>query len=355
MAMDVSGLLFQTTAEIIDALSFMQTHVIDENFRAHSKTNVNSVRSLQREQRSRIEQNYGPRAASSDTIAAQLRAAYRGETTSLELTREANGRGASPAVITNMSPGKCQAFKREMKQRIHEWERAFLEDRGVAVTAHDKVSLRHVYELYKAAKNRLRETESPQTAAFGPSVEGSAEPLQPQHHDKQPQQLQQLQPSQPLHESGVRSGDANGEERGGSVGMQSSYAASSQLESGGGARFTAPASVRSSVNVSHQASPARNISKGKPASQMSDEELVTEKRYLKHILHLFESNFEKSNGRPSTKSDRHVWMAEYTRYGELKNEILRRSTNGNQGGSATAAVEPPAAATTASMPMSDKI
>ncbi|ESL12104.1 hypothetical protein TRSC58_00134 [Trypanosoma rangeli SC58] len=348
MAMDVSRLLFQTAAEMIDALSFLQTHVIDENFRAHSKANVNSVRSLQREQRSRIEQNYGPRAASSDTIAAQLRAAYRGATTSLELTREANGRGASPAVITNMSHGQCQAFKREMKQRIHEWERAFREDRGVVVTAHDKVSLRHVYELYKAAKNRLKETESLQTAAaFAPSVEGPAEPLQPQRHEKQSQQLQQLQPS---HEGGVRSGDASGEERGGSVGMPTTYASSSQLDSGGAASFTAQAPVTSSVNVPRQASPARSISKGKPASQMSDEELATEKRYLKHVLHLFESNFEKSNGRPSTKSDRHLWMAEYTRYGELKNEILRRSTNGNQGGSATSGVEPPAAVSTVSNP-----
>ncbi|RNF17330.1 uncharacterized protein Tco025E_04947 [Trypanosoma conorhini] len=351
MAMDASGLLFQTAAETIDALSFTQSHVIDEDFRAHSKTNINSVRSLQREQRNRIEQNYGPRAASAESIAALLRAAYRGETTSLELTREAGGRGAPLAVTATMSHSQCQVFKKEMKQRIHEWERAFREDRGVAVTAHDKVPLRHVYELYKAAKNRLKETESPHAAALEPSVEGSAEPLQTQLLQSQPQQQQQQH--QPLHEGGVRNGDAAVEVRGGSVGAQASYFSGGPLDGAGAAVFAAPVSMTSSNNMPHQPSPARTMGKGKPASQMSDEELTTEKRYLKHVLHLFESNFEKSNGRPSTKSDRHMWVAEYTRYGELKNEILRRAARGNQGGSAAA--EAHAAPSTVSIPLSDKI
>ncbi|EAN92285.1 hypothetical protein C3747_62g145 [Trypanosoma cruzi] len=326
--MNMNDLLFQAATQTIDALSFTQSHVIDEDFRAHSKATINSVRSLQREQRSRIEQNYGPRAVSSDAIAAQLRATYRGETTSLELMKEANERGVPPAFMANMSHSKCQVFKKEMKRRIHEWERAFREEHGVAVTAHDKASLHHVYELYKAAKNRLKETESPRKTVFEPKVEDTSELHQPQYYEKK---HEPYQPQQAVYEGGGNNGDAGRDERGGTVGVQPSQIRSSQMDSAGSKQFTAPASVTSSINVPRQNSPARPIRKGKPASQMSDDDLATEKRYLKYILHRFESDFEQKNGRPPTKNDRRVWTAEYTRYGELKNEILRRSANGNQG------------------------
>nr|CCC93579.1 conserved hypothetical protein [Trypanosoma congolense IL3000] len=162
--MDPKDYLLQIVAQTVDALSFTQTHVIDEDFRAHNRATMDSVRSLQREQHNRVEQVYGPQSPSSDSLAQQLLSCYRGEITMLELGRGKEDRDSVELVsdlAISMSHDQCLALKREMKQRIHEWERVFREERGVAVATRDKAVLRHVYELYRLVKNRLRSEESP--------------------------------------------------------------------------------------------------------------------------------------------------------------------------------------------------
>ncbi|KEG08656.1 hypothetical protein DQ04_06701010 [Trypanosoma grayi] len=310
--MDVNELLFQAAVQTIDALSFTQSHVVDSDFRAHSKATIDSVRSLQREQRNRIEQMYGPRVASSDALAAQLGAAYRGETASLDLARDADNHDAPVAVTSTMTQSQCQAFKKELKQRIHEWERAFREERGAAVTAHDKASLRHIYELYKAAKNRLRGSESPPNGG----VDGNGKDAEGTHLHQQRQQ-----PS-------INGESTHGDKSAASV-LQPPSVSTTQLDAPSGGVFTLPASMVSSESVPRQ-SVGTLLSKGPAVGQMPNEELAAEKRYLKRILHHFESEFEQHNGHVPTKQDRRAFTREYTRYGELKNEIQRRSSSTNQ-------------------------
>ncbi|KAH9597365.1 hypothetical protein LSM04_001024 [Trypanosoma melophagium] len=334
MRVDANALLVQAVAQTIDALSFTQSHVIDEDFRAHSRATIDSVRSLQREQRGRIDNAYGPRPLSSAALAIQLAATYRGEAAALEMAKENrnnnNNSNVDPTLIVtaHMTHSQCQAFKKEMKQRIHEWERAFRDEHGVPVNAHDKAALRHVYELYKAAKNRLRDTESPRN--------GSAEQLVTNREASQEQQQQgrgeeeQQQQQQPLH--GIYNGIA-GDHRSDTTagGLQLSSLSTNQLDSIGSATFTTPAAVTSSVNGVRPSSSSQG--RGTPVNQMSNEDLATEKRYLKRILHHFESEFEQQNGHAPTKNDRRAFTREYTRYGELKNEIQRRSENLNLKGS----------------------
>lgn len=326
--MDASELLFQAVVQTVDALSFTQSHVIDEDFRAHSKATINSVRSLQREQRSRVEQTYGARAASAETLAAQLTAVYRGETASLELAKEANGQVAAAVVALNMTQRKCHAFKKEMKQRIHEWERAFREEHGVAVTAHDKAALRQIYELYKAAKNRLKETEmSPGNTTSAPR---NGDSVEPQSAEKQ--RREHRGSSQLLHESNARNGEVVGDRNIVSGGLRPSYAVNGQAASASSSALLVSAPIASSDNTMRMPSASMHSINDESVGEMSQDDLVMEKRYLKRILHHFEGEFERRHGRPPTKSDRRVIAREYTRYGELKNEILRRSGRGSRGG-----------------------
>ncbi|ORC84703.1 uncharacterized protein TM35_000421610 [Trypanosoma theileri] len=365
MRADANALLLQSVAQTVDALSFTQSHVIDEDFRAHSRATIDSVRSLQREQRGRIDNAYGPRPLSCNALAAQLAATYRGEAAALEMAKENrnsnnvnnnnNNNNVDPTVVVtgHMTHSQCQAFKKEMKQRIHEWERAFRDEHGVAVTAHDKAALRHVYELYKAAKNRLRDTESPRNGSSEQPVTDRDASQEQQYHPQQQQQQgrrgggeqqQQQQPQQPLHGMyNGSTGDRRGEATSG--GLQLNSFSANQHETGGSAGFTAPATVTSSANGVRPSSTSSSQTRGAPVSQMSNEDLATEKRYLKRILHHFESEFEQQNGHAPTKNDRRAFTREYTRYGELKNEIQRRSENMNVRGSngnvgtSTAAVE----------------
>ncbi|KAG8342344.1 hypothetical protein ERJ75_001337000 [Trypanosoma vivax] len=330
--MDPDDLLFQAAAQTIDALSFSQTHVIDRDFRAHSRATIDSVRSLQREQRNRVDDTYGPRNPTVDTVAAQLLASYRGEIGLLELSHEGeesrslspSGVVTTPLVMAGMTHSKCLLFKREMKQRIHEWERAFREERGVAVTAHEKGALRQVYELYKTAKNRLRDNSPHSGSEQNPSHTLG---------------FQQRQQGATLYGGCQVEGDAEGEAPG-SMGWNSStvshyghiddHSVSTGMPGSSMAHTSTPRQSQAAdepIETADVSSPTAG--KGIPASHMSNEELAVEKRNLKRVLHKFESKFEQRHGYAPTKNDRRSLAREYTRYGELKNEILRRSSGSN--------------------------
>ncbi|EAN77827.1 uncharacterized protein TEOVI_000255700 [Trypanosoma equiperdum] len=323
--MDVRDQLMQAAAQTVDALSFTQTHVIDEDFRAHNRATIESVRSLQREQRSRIEQTYGPQSPSADVLALQLLSSYRGEITFLDHSRGRDGRtspSAAAGVVTSLTHGQCLSFKKEMKQRIHEWERVFCEERGVAVTTRDKAMLRQVYELYKLAKNRLRGEESP-TNGGG---EDNNNLTNSQSQTQQPQGARSS--SERANSAGtvtsgvrVRTPSPSGSQ----VDNPARRVVGSTTQPSGLQRQVVRSSTSSGLSANEgPGSTQPTIGSGIRVSQMSNEELAAEKRYLKRILHRFESDFEQRNGFAPTRNDRQAHSYEYIRYGELKNEIIRR-------------------------------
>ncbi|EPY27115.1 hypothetical protein AGDE_10927 [Angomonas deanei] len=245
-------------SQTIDALTFSQTHEVDLDFRAHSRQTIESVRSLQREQKNRIEQTYGPRPASPDFLGTQLLAEYRGEATSVQLAKEA-GDPDGATVINAMTDNQCKVFKKEMKQRIHEWEGSVRDATGQSdVTAEKKAPLRSIYELYKASKNRVVTETTRGASTRSNTVEKSA--VQPTRGSE---------PAAPVPAARLSS--------------------STQEET------PAPSAVsnRTSVNVSQSTNATSteigaNIPRvaigSTPAEQMSDADLQAEKRKLKQVL-----------------------------------------------------------------------
>lgn len=326
-------------AQTTEALTFGQTHVIDEDFRAHGKATMGTLRPLQAEERSRINQSYGPRAPSPDFLATQLLAIYRGEAASVQLAKESGDPANFPTAITAMSNAQCRTFKKEMKQRIHEWEGSVREVTGQAdVLAEQKAPLRSIYELYKAGKNKVVGTDS-----VGRGVSAS---------------LAGPEPSQPMSQS-VRVSAAVAEDMsrvsgpgpGGSVGRLSTSTVRSSgpsepppsRPSQSGAPATAAAAPAaasfSSAPPAAAATPAspahdraevvgnriQRIQLGTaPVDGMTTDDLQAEKRRLKQVLHKFESDFAALYGEPPTRRDRRSFSAEYHRYGMLKTELAKR-------------------------------
>jgi hypothetical protein len=283
----------QAVAQTVDALTFAQTHVVDCDFRAHSKSTADSVASLQNEQRSRVDHTFGAIGASPEYLAGVLLAMYRGEAAAVAVAKE---QGQECAMLDKMSDAAARAFKKEMKQRIHEWEGAFREKYQQEAAPNDKIVLRPIYELYKCAKARVLRLE--QAAPSGesnqrvqsapPAVAAQVTPARPDFHEvrySNPVVRQSpIQPSTP----------------------QSSFTPTAAVRSAGSA------AANYHAEIGGPTPPAA------PAAPMSMDELANEKRKLKRILHQFESDFEARFGRKPTKDDRRDYAKEYNRYGELK-------------------------------------
>ncbi|XQJ30970.1 hypothetical protein NXY56_007077 [Leishmania guyanensis] len=296
----VADSLSQILSQVIDDVSFSQTHTASDDFRVYPKSSIDSVHTLQQEQRKRVEQTYGARAPSPDFLGSQLLAEYRGEAASLQLAKE-SGDPNFPTSISRMTGEQSKQFKKDMKQRIHEWEAAVRNATGQTdVYPDQKASLRSIYELYRATKMKVLGAES--------SVAGSRDGSQ----------------SAAAQAAGASSAPASsvGGARADSTRLSSSAAKDGTTGFARASLGTATAAGSGSDWIQR----IERVPLGtEDVSTMPEDALQTEKRSLKQVLHRFESDFEKYNGMRPGRHDRHGFTAEYHRYGELKNELTRRS------------------------------
>lgn len=337
--------------QTVDALTFTQTHVVDNDFRAHSKTTVDSVLSLQEEQRTRVDHAFRAVPAAPQYLAAALLSVYRGEAASVNYARENEPHFGEAGTIDDLSDNQCKAFKKEMKQRIHEWEGAFRDANGREAAPQDKVVLRPIYELYKHAKNRVLRSEG-----VGNVPMQATQPSQQQSrvHAQQPSTVSQT-PSRPQ-SAPTTSGGLSQQptpDRGASIYNAVTPASSSvrpttsaqNVSTPSGGMYTAqgsspvlttplPATVQQqAVNVHPQGSQQQHhvtpvVGSGQDTSV---DELVKEKRSIKRLLHQFEASFEQRFGRKPTRDDRREYSREYHRYGELKALLNEHAVMGDHG------------------------
>ncbi|CCW64771.1 unnamed protein product [Phytomonas sp. EM1] len=332
--------------QVIDSLSFMQTHEVDIDFRVHSKATVDTLRSLQTEQRNRIEKDFGPRPPSPDFLATQLLATYRGEAASLQLAKE-SGDPHYPTAIETMSATQCRTFKKEMKQRIHEWEGAVREAIGQSeVPTQQKAMLRSIYELYKASKSKvvMLDSQQPQQAHLSGrrSAAGSLDVFETSRSMPPSQRGSLLNDNSVIsaepfllqsEDSGTIGGVPSGSGHLQSGGAESLQRGSVPLGTGRPARGSGPQSSAASPGASSSSVPIRgekiNLPRvhlgTTPPDLLSTAELQIEKRHIKQVLHRFETEFLHAYGEPPNRHDRRNFSAEYHRYGALKNELARRT------------------------------
>jgi hypothetical protein len=245
--------------QCIDAVCFEATHFIDDDLHAQSKDGVNNVRQLQAEQRRRIDALYGPATASPDYLAQQLDMLYKADALSV------TARGDDATAIDEMSDITAKMFKKELKQRIHEWEGVYRATYGHDATPHDKVKLRSIYELYKAVKARsLRSNETSMAVTAGNEVSSIVPPT--------------------------------------------------------AAPAARPVSAAPSppAAVAHESPAPQAASDGSAVWAGSIAAVATEKKTLKKRLHQFEDDFKAHHGRAPNKEERKPLQREYQRYGELK-------------------------------------
>ena len=295
---------------VVDSLCFYNTHAVDTDFKAHTRTALDTIHTLQMEQRQRIDQMYGPAKPTPDQIAEQLEELYRADAQSL---------GSTPNVVDAMSLVTARLFKREMKIRIHEWEAAFRSMYGRDANPHDKASLRGIYELYKTVKLRVQDGEQGKGASEGGS--GSRQPQKDHSMTITPVR----QDPTPIVGKTAAGGGAAG---------ASSLAPAPQPPKQAPSTGPSPVVVR---NLDISASPApvppqqpvapgqqpppssaRDHADPTSAQGMDISALIAEKKMLKRKLHQFEEEFRKANGRQPTKEDRRIVGRDYHRYGELK-------------------------------------
>ncbi|KPA85883.1 hypothetical protein ABB37_00203 [Leptomonas pyrrhocoris] len=330
----VADPLAQILTQVIDDVSFSQTHTVSEDFRVYPKSSIESVNTLQQEQRKRVEQTYGARAPSPDFLGSQLLAEYRGEAASLQLAKE-SGDPNFPTSISRMTSEQGRQFKKDMKQRIHEWESTVRQATGQAdVFPDQKASLRSIYELYRAIKMKVLGVEQ-SVAPHGGGTEPSVAVREVS---------QSVAATAPATSSGAGGGATAAGSRGestrdsGTVAKESSASANAAAAKPAGrpsgvavSRASSTASVAGSTSSAVLPDWMQRIERVQlgtdDVTAMSDDALQTEKRTLKQVLHRFESDFEKFNGVRPGRHDRHGFTGEYHRYGELKNELTRRAQN----------------------------
>ncbi|GET92546.1 hypothetical protein, conserved [Leishmania tarentolae] len=323
----VADPLSQIVAQVIDDVSFSQTHTVSDDFRVYPKSSIDSVNTLQQEQRKRVEQTYGARAPSPDFLGSQLLAEFRGEAASLQLAKD-SGDPKFPTFISRMTGEQSKQFKKDMKQRIHEWEATVRDATGqTEVYPDQKASLRSIYELYRATKMKVLGVEpSPGSHGAAPeaSVTGSRD-------------VSQSVVAHTVGASSAAVSTASGARSEGTrlstTGAKDSIAGPTRAPSGiaGAAGGEGRAVVSGAAAPSMSGGGADWIQRiervplgTEDVSMMPEDALQTEKRRLKQVLHRFESDFEKYNGVRPGRHDRQGFTAEYHRYGELKNELMRR-------------------------------
>ena len=273
----------------VDGLCFTNDNVVLEDCTVVTSDSAPKLRQLRSEQESRIRQLYGPQPLPPDALAEHLEELYKADADSL-----AEAAPGEPTVIDSLTDLTARIFKKEMKQRIHDWEGAFRERYGREATAQDKMRLRAIYELYKAVKTRVTEG-----AVLNPGASTNSQQQQQQapHHSN---------PNVSRMTSGAATPNGPGSRPG------SAISASSQPSPATDAR----PSHRESTTP-HQG-PNASSAPGLPQGVESVPDAVAQKKTLKRLLHEFEERFKSDQGRAPTKEDRRPLQREYHRYGELK-------------------------------------
>jgi hypothetical protein len=344
----VADPLSQILSQVIDDVSFAQTHTVSEDFRVYPKSSIESVHTLQQEQRKRVEQTYGARAPSPDFLGSQLLAEYRGEAASLQLAKE-SGDPNFPTSISRMTSEQSKQFKKDMKQRIHEWESTVREATGQTdVFPDQKASLRSIYELYRATKMKVLgvEPSAAQQHRSGaePSVAGGGRDVSQSVASGAPATMASSSggagaaaggsraestraSSAAAKESGTNAAGAAKSAGGGLSGATATRASSSSTVGAGGGGGGSASGTSGGALPDWMQRIERVPLGTEDVTAMAEDALQSEKRSLKQVLHRFESDFEKFNGVRPGRHDRHGFTGEYHRYGELKNELARRSQN----------------------------
>lgn len=204
--MTISAHLHAAVDQCIDALCFSGTHALDTDLRAQPKASQSSFDRLAQEQQRRVDEAFGPQSVTAETLACALDELFKIDSSSISDRSDEPGHQVSP-VVDIMTDTTAKIFKKEMKQRIHEWEGAFRDQFGREPTPSDKNRLKHIYELYKVVKNRVlkgapgEHHQQPQQSA------GAATPNSVTSGASQLQQQQQQQPS---HQRTTSTGSAGG-------------------------------------------------------------------------------------------------------------------------------------------------
>eukprot|EP00758_Cryptobia_borreli_P002796 Tbor_TRINITY_DN3294_c0_g1::TRINITY_DN3294_c0_g1_i1::g.23680::m.23680 len=323
-------------SQVSDSLTFNLTHASSLDMKPHLISALEGVSQANDDQRRRIDHQYGPMSLPSPSyVERELLFLFRAETSSVDIAKDRNGhdtRGGSrkplePNLIDRMSDDDVKIFKKEIKQRIHEWEGAFRAYQGRDAGPQDKFVLRPIYELYKITKNRIcpsgASTAAPQTslgvnsntsAMEVSAIATGALPIPP---STQPPSSVGWRSSESVPHTNTRGSGSRGSSSGGGPGSGNSSVTNGKGP-GINTLFSVPSVTPSSQRVSGSSVGQLSL------SSMSHEEVLAEKRRLKRRLHSFESDFAKQHGRPPTKEDRNDYAKEYHRYAELKTAINER-------------------------------
>ncbi|KAG5492454.1 hypothetical protein JKF63_01032 [Porcisia hertigi] len=325
----VSDPILQILSQVIDDVSFSQTHAVSEDFRVYPRSSIDSVNTLQQEQRKRVEQMYAARSPSPDFLGSQLLAEYRGEAASLQFGKE-YGDPQFSTTISRMTPEESKRLKRSLKKRIHEWEAALRDATGQTdVYPEQKAPFRFIYELYRVVKVKLLGLD-PFTRVQSATVELSVE------------NSRDISQSISVQATGASSAPAS------AIGVAAPHRtrpSTSVVRDGSTASTKAPLSSTAATFGSEGRAVSSSTARPAPTSgtadwilriervqlgtedvsTMSNDALLAEKRSVKQVLYRFETDFEKYRGVRPGRHDRHHFTAEYNRYSELKNEIQRRS------------------------------
>lgn len=293
-------------AQVINALTFEHTHDATIDMQA-IPVSANEEASVDREEcKQRVSVRYSALSQPTpDYVQRELLVLYRGEAGSVDLAKESQGKERS--IIDTASDESVRILKKEMKQKIHEWEGSFKHAMGKEAGPADKAILRPVYEVYKVAKNRITPAEGGGAASSAASSVGPSSSTGPASAPVAVKTVPQ-QPTQP---------------------PPSSYTAPSRQP----VPVAPPTvSVAPTPPIVNAPAPAANASGSASnnanlplARRLSLEEAATEKRKLKRKLHQFESEFERKHGRAPQREDRKEYSGEYARYAELKAMLNERA------------------------------
>ena len=305
-------------ARVISALTFEGTHELASDQRLVPAGTASEVDKLRDEQRQRINTRYGSlMQPTPDHVQRDLLFLYRGEASSVDLAKESQGRERS--VIDLTTDESVRILKKEMKQKIHEWEGSFRQANGKEAGPHDKAALRPVYEVCKVAKNRI----TPPADAPPPAVRPSSaahQPTQPSGASSGARPSSGASAAAPAPSSAAPSSQQTSSNAGaGSGGSGVGGSGANAAAGGGGATSSSAGGSAAGGGASGSGSTTLPL-----ARRLSLDEAAQEKRKLKRKLHQFESDFERRNGRPPQRDDRREYSGDYARYAELKAMLSER-------------------------------
>ena len=328
---------------VTDELTFVGSHEVDAGYSIYPK---GSRRGPEVDaQQNRLRRNYGQLMNPSPRFVEQeLLRLFRAEADSVEFKKLTP---TEPCKIDLLSAADLRVLKKDLKQRIHEWEGSFRRDTGKEAGPQDKLPLRRVYEAYKETKGRLSLIDggvapaptvatqpppsavAPRPSSGGPPIGSRPNPPPPPRDAAPPTSIRARTMEVPV--SGSNSLNVSTGSKG-TVASNPSSARGGVPTSGSIHQATSaavpgvprPTSASSTAGRLGPAGPP--VSQGtttsnggfRPLTQMSDDDIKAEKRKLKRELHSFENGFRERHGREPRREDREEVVQQYHRYAQLK-------------------------------------